>query len=38
MSCDSGGKPGDGHEASSFEKLKAHAIEFIEATPEEHVK
>ena len=38
MSCSSGGKPEDGHEPSSFEKLKAHAKEFIEATPEEHVQ
>lgn len=30
--------PDEGPEHSTFEKIKAHAKEFIEATPEEHKK
>jgi hypothetical protein len=36
MSCSSEGTSGDGPETTKFQRLKAHAKEFIEASPEEH--
>lgn len=36
MSCSTEGASADGPEQTKFQKLKAHAKEFIEASPEEH--
>jgi len=38
MGCTNEGTSGDAPEQSKFQQLKAHAKEFIEASPEEHKK
>ena len=38
MSCRDDGEPNGGHQATTFQRIKEHAKEFIEASPEDHKK
>lgn len=38
MSCEHPKSPGEGSDQTTLQKLKTHAKEFMEATPEEHKK